>query len=410
MARLVGGPTMEFIKGRLTTIFGASGLLMSTMDTESLPGGRRIVLPVLSNVSFSSLPMIMSWAWATSGTSTKARASTSVWAMDMRNSPSPLRWIRLGPDDFVGEHADLFDLRLHAIPGLEEIARGRPHAVGRARGDDVAGEDGHGEGEDLDAVVDGEDHLAGVARLPHLPVHAHHDVEGLGIGQFVGRHQHGTHGAEGVEGLALEPLGMPLLEIARGDVVDDGVAELVLQGVRATDVVPARPDDHGQLHLVVELARHRVVHHVVAGADHRRARLGEVHGMLGNGGPALRRVIGIVAAEAEHVAGGVRDGGEEAHALEWIGELAPGQVFDGLLLHELLAVLPCLAGEGEGGLAPLDHLEETPREAPAAAPHRPPLYGQLPGETSQVEDGLVPHGARLGLAATATERHEAHGY
>jgi hypothetical protein len=110
------------------------------------------------------------------------------------------------------------------------------------------------------------------------------------------------------------------------------------------------------------------------------------------------------------MAGGVWDGGEEAHALEWIGELAPGQVLDGLLLHELFAVLPRLAGEGEGGLAALDHLEETPREAAAAAPHRPALDGQLSGETSQVEDGLVPHGAGLGLAAAATERHEAHGY
>src|SRR5499425_2146937 len=366
MARLVGGPTMEFIKGRLTTIFGASGLLMSTMDTESLPGGRRIVLPALSNVSFSSLPMIMSWAWATSGTSTKARASTSVWAMDMRNYPSPLRRVRLRSDDFVGEHADLLHLRLHAISGLEEIAGGRPHSVRRARGDDVAGEDGHGEGEDLDALVDGEDHLAGVARLPHLPVHAHHDVEGLGIGQFVGRHQHGAHGAESVEGLALEPLGMPLLQIARGDVVDDGVAEDVLEGVGAADVVAARPNDRGQLHFVVELARHRVVHHVVPGANHRRARLGEVHGMFGNGGPPLRRVIGVVTAEAEDVAGGMRDGGEEAHPLERIGELAPGQLLDGLLLHERLAVLPGLPGEGDGRLAALDHLEEAPRKASAS--------------------------------------------
>src|SRR5262245_3934396 len=328
----------------------------------------------------------------------------------MASFPSGEMRVRLGPNDLVGEHADLLDLRFHAVPRFEEVAGGRAYSVRRAGGDDVAGEQGHGEGEDLDALVDGEDHLACVARLPHLPVHAHHDVEALRVGQFVGRHQHGAHGAEGVEGFALEPLGVPLLQVARGDVVDDGVAEDVLEGVGAADVVSARPDDRGQFHLVVELARHRVVHHVVAGADHRRAWLGEVHGMLGNGGSPLRRVIGVVAAEAEDVAGGVGDRGEEANPLERIGEFAPGQLLDGLLDRKSVAVLPRFSGEGEGRLAALDHLEEAPGKACASAPHRAALDGQILGETAKIEHGLVPHGAGLGFTATATEGDEAHGY
>src|SRR5206468_268811 len=118
MARLVGGPTIEFISGRLATIFGASGLLMSTMEMESLPGGRRIVLPVLSNANLSSLPMIMSWASATSGMRTRVRARASVCAVRMRVPPIRWRGFGLRSDDLVGEHADLFDFRFHAIPRL----------------------------------------------------------------------------------------------------------------------------------------------------------------------------------------------------------------------------------------------------------------------------------------------------
>ena len=38
IARLVGGPTIELASGKVATIFGASGLEMSTIETLSLPG------------------------------------------------------------------------------------------------------------------------------------------------------------------------------------------------------------------------------------------------------------------------------------------------------------------------------------------------------------------------------------
>src|SRR5712692_8820096 len=59
MPRFVGGPNTEFISGKLTTIRGASRLLMSTTETRSLPGGRSWTLPVSSHVTFSSMPTIM---------------------------------------------------------------------------------------------------------------------------------------------------------------------------------------------------------------------------------------------------------------------------------------------------------------------------------------------------------------
>ena len=39
ICRLVGGPSSEFISGRLARIFGLAGLLTSSTSTASLPGG-----------------------------------------------------------------------------------------------------------------------------------------------------------------------------------------------------------------------------------------------------------------------------------------------------------------------------------------------------------------------------------
>src|SRR5215472_13220210 len=54
-----------FISGRLARILGFVGSRMSMIDTVSLPGGWFTVLPVSSNHTFSSLPVISSCARAT---------------------------------------------------------------------------------------------------------------------------------------------------------------------------------------------------------------------------------------------------------------------------------------------------------------------------------------------------------
>ena len=171
------------------------------------------------------------------------------------------------------------------------------------------GQERHALREHLDALRDGEDHLGGVARLPRLPVHAERDGERLRVGDLVGRHEHGPHRAEGVERLALEPLPVALLEVARRHVVDDGVAEDVTEGLGAGNVAAARADHHRELDLVVQLLGDGVVDDVVAGADHRGAGLGEVHGVLGRGGAALGGVVGVVAAQTEDVARRAREWG-----------------------------------------------------------------------------------------------------
>src|SRR5947207_2043539 len=110
-----------------------------------------------------------------------------------------------GGDDAVRQHAELLDLGLELVAGLEELAERRADALGRSRGDDVAGQEREALREDGDALVDRKDHLRGVARLPRLAVHAERDRERLGVGDLVGGDERGPHRAEGVEGLPLEP-------------------------------------------------------------------------------------------------------------------------------------------------------------------------------------------------------------
>src|SRR2546428_2707218 len=87
--------------------------------------------------------------------------------------------------DPVGQDADALDLGLELVALLEELAEGGADALGRAGGDDVAGQQREALREHRDALVHREDHLGGVARLPRLAVHAQGDVEGLRIGDLV---------------------------------------------------------------------------------------------------------------------------------------------------------------------------------------------------------------------------------
>src|SRR5678815_1489851 len=77
----------------------------------------------------------------------------------------------LGADYFAVEDPDPLHLRLDAVARLEEVAGGGAHTLGRAGGDDVAGQEHHALREHVDALGDREDHLRGVARLAQLAIH-----------------------------------------------------------------------------------------------------------------------------------------------------------------------------------------------------------------------------------------------
>src|SRR5215831_19284918 len=91
MARLVGGPNSEFIRGKVPTIRGASRWLISTMTTASFPGGRETCFPASSISILLSRPITKCWACPTAiqpistspTASQNARGAPIVWTMRM---------------------------------------------------------------------------------------------------------------------------------------------------------------------------------------------------------------------------------------------------------------------------------------------------------------------------------------
>jgi hypothetical protein len=191
------------------------------------------------------------------------------------------------------------------------------HARWRARGDDVARQQGDAARAGLDQGGNVEDQVLGARVLAQVAVDpaAH---PGVGAVEFVGRHDPRAHGAEGVEALAQVPLLVAHLHVARGHIVDDGVAEDVRQRLGPADVATPVADDDGQLGLVVDLAGHGGPGkaHVGAGGDHALGHLGEDDGpglrvgvaVLEDGFAQFLGVGVVVAPHAPHVAARQRDG------------------------------------------------------------------------------------------------------
>ena len=107
-------------------------------------------------------------------------------------------------------------------------------------------------------------------------------------------------GAELVPGHALGRA--PHLAVARGDVVDDGVAEHVLQRARDLDEAPGLADDDGELDLAVDLLGEPLVERDrLVGTDHAVGGLDEKLRLLAadRGVRLLGVVVLVVAAAAQ---------------------------------------------------------------------------------------------------------------
>ena len=76
----------------------------------------------------------------------------------------------------------------------------------------------------------------------------------LGIGDFVGRDETGTEGAESIEGLSATPLPTAgvFLPIAGADVVSAGVACDKVERFRGGNVFTITSDDNGEFAFVVD--------------------------------------------------------------------------------------------------------------------------------------------------------------
>ena len=76
-----------------------------------------------------------------------------------------------------------------------------------------------------------ENHIAGRSVLFFDAVDGSHNAQVLWIGDLIGGDQAGTDGTERIEALGAHPLFVARLQVAGGDIVGDGVAEDVIEGV-----------------------------------------------------------------------------------------------------------------------------------------------------------------------------------
>ena len=155
------------------------------------------------------------------------------------------------------------------------------------------------------------------------------------IRRFIGGQNGRTHGAETVQALAQNPLAMALLQMPRGHVVDDGIAEYMRKRGGLGNATPARTDDNRQFAFViqaagwVQMAQDGFAHGDDGGMGFGKYNGEGWHHILG---PAIkarpRKFLGvfmIILADAEHVLRWARNGGEDLRPrYDWrIGKRIP---------------------------------------------------------------------------------------
>jgi hypothetical protein len=96
--------------------------------------------------------------------------------------------------------------------------------------------------------------LAGISLLDDLPIESRGQLQPGAAGRnLVGRDEKWPEGSGAVEVLADGPLRSLHLEVAHRSIVEDRVANDVLQGITLGDVAAARSDDRNQFAPVFEL-------------------------------------------------------------------------------------------------------------------------------------------------------------
>src|SRR5438309_1957424 len=113
--------------------------------------------------------------------------------------------------NMVAQHADAFDVHLDSVP-----RRKRSDSSRRAGENHITRLQRHDGGDELEEHGAGKHHHAGACVLTHITVDARPQRE---IGRIELRLDAWTDRTEGVEALSACELNIPLLQIARGDVV-----------------------------------------------------------------------------------------------------------------------------------------------------------------------------------------------
>src|SRR5258708_9704006 len=253
--------------------------------------------------------------------------------------------------DRVAQHADALHLDLHHVAWLD-----RPHARGRAGGDQIARLERDALRDEREQPRHREDLVLRAPVLAELAVDPAADGQ---VRPVEPRRDPGPHRTKSIEALGARPLAVGLLHVAHGDVVEAGDARH-----RGGALGLARPaqllaDHDAQLRLVVDLRGDGGAGKIdgLAVPDQRRGRLDEDERRL-RGLPAhLFRVVVVVLADREdlaadaprqklHLGDGPRPP-QHAPALQHVVEAGDlldlrGGPFEGDGALEDLAVLPAV--------------------------------------------------------------------
>src|SRR5256712_5133070 len=249
------------------------------------------------------------WARSSSPTWTPTPSSsrTTAWPRSSTRVGSSgtdcLRTLEL--DDPVTLGAEARDAHLDYVARLEILRRlaAVAHARRRPRGDHVAGAQRHEAAHVGHQVLDAKDHFCGVPILPALTGDHRPHGERLRVTHLVCGDQPRAHGAEGVGTLALRRGAAVLhLEPPLRHVVHETVRGDVAERIGLVDVARIAPDHRAELDLIVELHRVARAHDGIVGSADRARRLDEEQRLLGKLQADLERVVGVVEADADHLA------------------------------------------------------------------------------------------------------------
>src|SRR6266852_4426395 len=238
---------------------------------------------------------------------------------------------RSGVLDGILERAEPRDLELADIAGAErDLGLAREADAGRgARGDEIARRQRHDIGQVLDDVAEVEDEILGIAVLHERPVDPGLELEHMGVRDLCPVRDVRAYGGQRIAHLAGAPLARVELEITGARVVDDGVAENIVEGLVLWDEARGLADDHAQLDLPVEGL-------LPAGPEDGLARvqdgivpLREDRRLLGHGVPRLLGVVSVVETYADELAR-VVDRGMEPDRARGMGQGLEAPPLDGL--------------------------------------------------------------------------------
>src|SRR5215470_14037628 len=210
-------------------------------------------------------------------------------------SPGPASW-SVTAGHRVGERSDVLDGHRYLVSVLE-----RAHPRGRPGEQHVAGEQRH----HATGIGDQRRHVVQQLRRPgplaDLAVDRGDQLQVGGVGFGLDPR---PQRAERVESLRPRPLAVPLLQVARGDIVGAGIAEDHAGRLAGRHVAAQPADDEGELALVVDALAHRdrVLDGITGPADGGRG-LQEQNGLRGRLSAHLAGMVGVVLAHRDHLAG-----------------------------------------------------------------------------------------------------------